>query len=374
MLDKRKINLLLFFFLFALVGVGYMILNPFINHPKFYQDSLMIVNSSRDISIGAGSYKTTSFLLAPITDSLDLIGANIYSYGQRYDLGFFFTNGVYMILFLIPMMYIWMKKMPKLNVINVFCFLVMFGLYSAFYGVPNKDFIPFVFSFISLLFYFKGFKKTSILLLVVLMSYYAALGRFYYALFAVCLILHLTIKRKSVLFILYGIGIALCYVMFNTSVFQYIYLARPSNNIDITNTWIDYPLNDHVFSGFILNRVLELVRLFFPVELLIKSVNYIPFVVFQLVTTVVTFKVLRNKKDYNPLEVVSALVVLTFTISQAIFEPDFGSYFRHKISIFPFIYILIRSHEYNFKFLRKKSPEKKKAKKGIRIFRKRIVW
>jgi hypothetical protein len=37
----------------------------------------------------------------------------------------------------------------------------------------------------------------------------------------------------------------------------------------------------------------------------------------------------------------AAAAVLGFTIVGALFEPDFGSYFRHKVNVLPFLLLLV---------------------------------
>lgn len=87
---------------------------------------------------------------------------------------------------------------------------------------------------------------------------------------------------------------------------------------------------------WMLNYVINAVRMMFPLELLTKGVKYIPFVIFQtisLVYLIVGFKKLQYVK--NSAFVLSLCVYCAYLLTSFVFEPDFGSWIRHETACFP---------------------------------------
>lgn len=76
-----------------------------------------------------------------------------------------------------------------------------------------------------------------------------------------------------------------------------------------------------------LNYFINILRLLLPIELLIKSVKYFPYVVFQIWFTkkLWNWKIIKNDK---------VILLYSFILISGVFEPDFGSFLRHTVPYF----------------------------------------
>lgn len=96
--------------------------------------------------------------------------------------------------------------------------------------------------------------------------------------------------------------------------------------------------NDNVLT-FMLNYMINFIRLLFPVELTTKGIKYIPFIAYQLYFTYSLISsskfVLDNK--YKKYYIYIAIILGYLSIAN-LFEPDFGSLIRHEIALY-FIYL-----------------------------------
>lgn len=93
------------------------------------------------------------------------------------------------------------------------------------------------------------------------------------------------------------------------------------------------PGEDYI--NFMINYFINFLRICFPIELLLKGFQYIPFVIYQFFLTINMFKLIRKTQKNN--YILIALLIahwLTFAAS----ESDFGTLVRHQ-SILLFIYL-----------------------------------
>jgi len=92
--------------------------------------------------------------------------------------------------------------------------------------------------------------------------------------------------------------------------------------------------------AFVVNWAINVFRLLVPIELLVKSLKYFPFVIFQLVVTWCVVRTLSRLKS-NRVTALMVAVMLAFVITSASFEPDFGSWVRHETAAFSFLIELV---------------------------------
>ncbi len=85
------------------------------------------------------------------------------------------------------------------------------------------------------------------------------------------------------------------------------------------------------FIKFILNYLINFVRMLFPIELITKGVKYIPFIFYQLFITFTLFKTSTKLNDKN---IMWLITFVSFIMISVIFEPDFGSFIRHESALF----------------------------------------
>lgn len=99
------------------------------------------------------------------------------------------------------------------------------------------------------------------------------------------------------------------------------------------------------FLIFIANYLVNLMRLMCPIELLLKGMKYIPFIIYQILVTIIVISQIKYIKNSSSNKKLFLSVVISFILMSAIFEPDFGSWVRHESTLF-FIYLgIIHSKE-----------------------------
>lgn len=102
----------------------------------------------------------------------------------------------------------------------------------------------------------------------------------------------------------------------------------------------------NIFQGesivmYYMSYLINFFRLLFPIELLFKNINYIPYVIFQVCFSLK----LWNWKTILKNEYV--ILLYSYILVSVIFEPDFGSFLRHTIPYFIFILYLEEKDEGN---------------------------
>ena len=108
---------------------------------------------------------------------------------------------------------------------------------------------------------------------------------------------------------------------------------------------------------FFINTIINILRILFPIELLFKSVNYLPFVIYQ---TYITYtlaiyakkNIINNKNKVLKKDNIDSMfyIIISFLTVASIFEPDFGSLARHESVLFMFILAIgIDNYQYNKK-------------------------
>lgn len=122
-----------------------------------------------------------------------------------------------------------------------------------------------------------------------------------------------------------------------------------TETISGANTAIENPIKvDSNLGIFMYDYVIVAVRMMFPIELLIKSPVYAPFVLFQIFILYYFFKTLTNIKKIDANMHVVIACFSAYLFGSFIFEPDFGSWVRHEAATFPILQMMaFRSHNYD---------------------------
>ena len=95
---------------------------------------------------------------------------------------------------------------------------------------------------------------------------------------------------------------------------------------------------------FLLNYLINAVRMMIPFELAVKGAQYLPFFLFQVAVTVYLvhmFGKLDEIEDGTQLLAIS--IFLGYVLASVLFEPDFGSWVRHEAATFPVLHLLVFS-------------------------------
>lgn len=91
---------------------------------------------------------------------------------------------------------------------------------------------------------------------------------------------------------------------------------------------------------FCLDYLIMLIRMLIPFELLRLGPKYLLYIIYQLMITFIIFKSISKYKNLNQASKVALYLIVSFIMTSATFEPDFGSWIRHEAVIFPIILIL----------------------------------
>jgi hypothetical protein len=347
-----KTNKLLFFSIFSF-GLLISFFSFFILPEKFFHDTKIIVIDKYNEIGYFGSYPLTilfykiSFLKHlpfPITA---IIQYSILIY-ILYKIG-------------VP------EKFHKITVKNILVYLSFFML-AIFVSMPSKEFITF--TYLSLIaFTFLSTKQTNkqkTILVVVLLSLFA-IFRPYFLLIPIVslgmyLLSYVKFRMKTISTIFYGIIIVL-FLSFSNGVIKGKYLSetnrealnkerkndKDANSIIVspipTNTW--YGETVGIFNGFFAVNIplIEGIKHMF-------SPQIIAFIVWQLLLLyILVIRFSRYLKDRNKyfLELCLILIVFSYFILQGLFEPDLGSAIRHKIGVFPLIYLSLYYEDFRKK-------------------------
>lgn len=106
-----------------------------------------------------------------------------------------------------------------------------------------------------------------------------------------------------------------------------------------------FPMRSASVPLFILNYATNSIRFLFPLELIRLSIYYIPFIVYQLIVSVLVIKKLIAYCKDACLRLENQYLLLIFVVSYLlvsfIFEPDFGSFVRHECVLTPMIFSIL---------------------------------
>jgi hypothetical protein len=239
---------------------------------------------------------------------------------------------------------------PSLFVAVFFLFLSV-----VYMTLLSKDFIVFV--LLSVFFVICNNSKIYMLIWVVFVLLYAYYFRNYWIIFLfnfLCLTIlyKFGFKLKSIMLFSFGLIFVLAFSYFfllgeNIDSFRVVYNeSRADRGIEASNTMI---LPWFGIGGFFqswLNSSVTWVSFFIPLNLaLLGSVYYLT-ISFLIVYTFYYFfrglaKSISARDDFGAY---SGLIVVSFTLVQAVFEPDYGSFIRHITPFFPLIVFVIQKN------------------------------
>ena len=94
---------------------------------------------------------------------------------------------------------------------------------------------------------------------------------------------------------------------------------------------------DTSVAGFIVNYLFAAVRILIPAELCADFTD-IPFVVFQIILDVlILMELIKSRRVYARTVVYS--FIIAFFLMSFVFEPSFGSWFKHEAAAFPILWL-----------------------------------
>lgn len=258
------------------------------------------------------------------------------------------------IIGIIPIIII-LKRNKQYDYLQYFFIIMSIALLNLYIFTLSKDFIQYsLFFIIYLILINKKFSNTKKIILSCLVLILESLFfRVYYLLMAIIMITIYAIytlflknkkidKKRLIRMILLSIFLFFAEVfvlqLISTENYNSLMFARSSVNVLRANGSIDAQTiiveifgKNNSFFIFTLNYLVNFIRLLIPVELLFKSVKYLPFVIYQLT---ICWIVIGNAKNIKNNNILLIITIISYFMISTIFEPDFGSFIRHESAMF----------------------------------------
>lgn len=306
---------------------------------KYFTDAYYIqrlVNGNINIESKGTAYYNTAIIFKFLKNIFHLSTLKEWSY----LLGIIYTPVCFSLL---------LNKLKKLDLVNYLFLLASFGLINIFVFNMSKDIIQFTIFIIIYLVLISKYKNiTKILLISITLILETKYFRSYYILILfgfiiVCFLYKFLPKTKNKkAYILLSLMIFLGGIFLSSFIVPSLYNQLINVRDDTVNMLIDVNTTiDNVFDNsnyvfFVINYLINGVRILFPLELLFKGPKYILFVIYQLYLSISIIKTLKKNSAGNELNMA---IIIGYFLGSIIFEPDFGSLVRHESTLF-LIYLL----------------------------------
>lgn len=363
MVKKTTKNNIMFLFIIAIETLIVKIFVYGLLPRKYRYDSGKIFNIMNGSGLTDKSYSFTANFYNNI-DFLKL--TNIYEWS-------FFIGiiGFFIILIIIKN-----KQYNKMQKIYIISTVFLLNIYTF---VLSKEFIQTLFFLLIQLIIISGTKrnKKNVLILIIFLFeailfrvYYLIIGSIFFLLAANDFIKKKNKNGKSFVYVAIVSVLLLTVEAFvlskiSSENYEALIEARSGANIgrigdiDAASIINNILPNSNIFYFFI-NTIINSIRLLIPIELVTKGFFYIPFILYQIYITTQLVKYLKNAKDGTLVDDertgTMLIVVISFLVVSAVFEPDFGSFIKHEAALF--IFILPISHYNNTAMInRRKSNE-----------------
>jgi len=328
---------------------------------KYFFDSsrmLSMSTGSNDMQAWGDAYEIVADLFRKI---------NFLGYTSLQDWAY---TLVFIFIFIMFFMLIRLNEPDKLQLFFIFCSV---GLLNIYIFNISKDVIQYGIFF---LMYIVIINKKLPKILKVLLCFYifwweSSFFRSYYILMGILFILlYMIIKtvqfkvkkvNKKILISIFIIIFISMYALIYVSQFisyedyerliNIRYTVPNQGAVSAINNWID---DRGSLSLYMVNYIINAVRMMFPVELLLNGPFYMPFVVYQGFILYYLIKTIGNlNKNTNEIVVLALSSFIAYLLVSFTFEPDFGSFVRHEAATFPILHLIVLDKE-NYKFRRKK--------------------
>lgn len=148
------------------------------------------------------------------------------------------------------------------------------------------------------------------------------------------------IKITDILIIILAVGV--CYYIFlnivkHVSPGDYSELIRVRSRTSDARTDIRNFIQSSNLVIFTINYIITIIRLVFPIELLLMGPKYAPYILYQIFMSYFLIKNIKSLKQNTGVKNIVIYLYIGFILGSAAFEPDFGSWVRHEAILFPLI-------------------------------------
>lgn len=346
---NKRIFIMLAFIVFETVLVKFFQFK--ILPAKYFYDSNRILNLTNGVSL--------------VTDKSYSFAAKFFSFINIFNFKTLSQWSYFIAGISITLIIIILSVNKKISVKNLLFVIASVALLNIYVFNIGKDFIQFLFFLLIFIILknnsFSNERKLIFSCLILFIE--AHLFRIYYAIMALLMITIYFIYKKMI----YGKEISkktvlkiiiFSLILFFVEVFM-VQLVSTDNYNAISNARYIANLSrdtspdavtiiNDIFGRntnylrFILNYLINFVRMLFPIELLLRGTKYIPFIFYQLFITYTIFKSSAKLTNNN---VMWLITVVAFVMISVIFEPDFGSFIRHESTFFLILFELSKINE-----------------------------
>lgn len=326
-----------FLALFSVLGLFLLGQMPQLWHAKFYLDGQSLLDATPAMELFAGSYRGSAWLFSPLFQLAAHAGLDLGQYASRFDHAWLLANLLWALPYLLMVWCVVWRLGARGGIGQLFVLFCALVLYAPFYGSINKDIVPALMMFAVTLMLAAGRLGAAWGVFLVLVLAYGLVVRVYFLLFgAVFVLAFFLVDSRMKLMAALLAGSAAVIIAFPHIPRALIDIGRAEYLEDVASTRIHYWLDDYAPTGFAINRIGAIIRVALPLELLLKSPAYAPFVLFRCHVTLLTLRALGGAGGVR----MAACILLSFTVTQAVFEPDFGSAFRHFMMAMPLVIYL----------------------------------
>ncbi len=361
MLDirRRKISLLILTFVAMIVAKVIVLSLP----SKYFYDNTRIVsmvNNDGLIPAWSGSYQTTAdvFTFLNFLNLRTMIEWSLV-------LGVLLTSLVSLLIFQ-------NCALDMIQELFWLCCIVLLNIYVFNIGKDSIQFIFFYISFIVCKSHLSKYIKSLLIFIIFYIesiyfrSYFILVSVFFVAIAFLTFRTQNTERRmKTTSYYAYILLIVYSFLIVSSILFpeQYEDVANVRAGVNdgregaadaatLISNWIP---GNSLFIALV-NYPINAVRMLMPLELLVKGVTYIPFVIFQIFATIFLIQYSKNILNHTITSSTSILlyaIYLAFLLTSFFFEPDFGSWVRHEMASFPVFQCLFFSKYCRHIFTRK---------------------
>lgn len=273
-------------------------------------------------------------------------------------------------LVLTLLVFFMLLRLPEPDMVQTIFFLACIGLLNIYVFNIGKDSIQFLFFlavYVVLLMPIDiPFMKIGIAAVIlyfeskVFRSYYVLIAALVLAIYCILLFFrgrHRIPPAAKIAITIATMYLLVCVMMVATSLvmpseYQQIMgirdysLAGREDDVDsvtVIKNWVGGD-NSTNLPLFLLNYLINAVRMMIPFELAVKGVQYIPFFCFQVAVTVYLAHLFGKLDEIDDeKQFLATAIFLGYVLASVLFEPDFGSWVRHEAATFPVLHLLVMS-------------------------------
>lgn len=337
-MNYKKLQLNIFALLIIMIGFLIRISTKyFLDKKYFYDTNFILYAAHNNVYTSDKSYNFTSNFFSILNLDLDF-----------WYIVLFIVTGLIIYLFIIRYEPIYNKS------IFLLLFPMQIGIFYVYNSTVSKDFIQFLI-YDLLLMCFILFKKKYVYIVIPLVVLFSSLFRSYliFEILFYFLLLYILngntnikiVKRLIFVIIIVIVSLSIFHKI-NPELVNNLINVRMSLNSDRINdpdarTVILDLINNNNNDIYIwlMNYLIDIIRLFFPFELIkLFSIKYFFFIIYQIIVSLLLFKNLFSIKYIDGSDKKILLFTFSIFLTNMLFEPDFGSFVKHQTAYLLFIY------------------------------------